>query len=86
MVRSEESKQAWNAALVAQDWNIVDTIETEWANPVPEFYAREDDMDDMDYPEFAAILDDSDWSDKDEAGLEEYEENKRRRIAEANEF
>lgn len=29
---------------------------------------------------------DEDWTDEDEASLEEYEENKRRRIAEQNEY
>jgi hypothetical protein len=41
-----------------------------------------DDYESCDYPEFI----EPEWTDEDEAGLEEYEENKRRRIAEENEY
>lgn len=57
------------------------------------FY-EENNGDEMEYGEFAAACDDWDdwateelpWTDEDEAGLEEYEERKRQRIAEANEY
>lgn len=49
--------------------------------------------DDMDYAAFAAMCDDTDfpedepvWTDEDEAALEEWEERRRERLAEANEY
>ncbi len=42
--------------------------------------------DDMDYATFAAECDDSDWTDEDEAALEDWEERRRERLAESNEY
>lgn len=49
--------------------------------------------DDMGYAEFAAMCDDTDfpeeepvWTDEDEAGLDAWEETRRERLAEANEY
>lgn len=55
-------------------------------------YSREEVMADArrDLPKATNIrveeIDDTPWTDEDEAGLERYEEKRRRRISEANEY
>lgn len=98
MVRSEESKRLWLLAEAARDFEAMDKIEAEWkaqVEPEPHIdYPGDDDEfeDDGRDHEMEAYYDwrdngaESPWTDEDEAGLEDFEDNRRRRIAEANEF
>lgn len=92
MIRNEESKRLWNIAEVARDWQTMDAIEAQWSQQAEpdEQYIWEGGEDDSEIASNPDWDDDwnqeNSWTAEDEAGLEEYEETKRRRIAEANEY
>lgn len=95
MIRTEESKHLWKLAEAARDWEAMEAIERQWAllaEPIPDYsqdeqyiWEGEDEADEY-RSEMLFSEDRDDWTDEDEAELEEYEERKRQRIAEANEY
>lgn len=82
MIRTEESKRQWILAEAAKDWETMDKIEAEWDSLVQadDDYYEVNDVSDWD----SSI--EPEWTDTDEAAFEEWEEERRRKLSEANEY
>lgn len=96
MIRTEKSKKAWQAAQAINDFETMDKIELEWDSLLQQNETYYDNRVDWDSSSNDSPDDDYgfewepeaelEWTNEDEAGLEEHEESKRRRIAEQNEY
>lgn len=84
MIRTEESKRQWILAEAAKDWETMDKIEAEWDRLL-----EADSADATEAEEAEEIWEGEflpEWTDADEAALEEWEEERRRKLSEANEY